>query len=88
MVEDHHAVGEAHQRMHHVLDHDDGQAAVAYLPDELHDPPALHRVQARDHLVEQQDLGPGGQRPRDLQPLAPSQGELARKSMGPVRRGR
>ena len=68
-------LGETHHRLHHVLDHQDGDAAVAQAADHRHDVADLRRVQAGQHLVEQQQLRLGRQRPRQLQPLAAGDGQ-------------
>ena len=68
-------LGQAHHRLHHVLDHHDGDAAVAQASDHRHDVADLGRVQSGQHLVEQQELRLGRQRTREFQPLAAGDGQ-------------
>ncbi len=62
------SVRDAHHHPHVVLDQQHGDAAVAHLADELHQLDGLGRVHARRRLVEQQELGLGGEGARDLEP--------------------
>ena len=64
--------GQAHHRLHDMLDHQDGDAAVGEMPRITGTISRdLRRVEPRQHLVEQQQLRPGGERARELEPLAP-----------------
>jgi hypothetical protein len=72
-----HLFGEAHHRLHHMLDHHDGDAARANRLDHRHHVAHLGRVEAREHLVEQQQLRLDRERARKLQPLAPATVRLA-----------
>ena len=65
----------AHDDLHVVLDEDDGHAFVADLTDERHQGGGLLGVHAGGRLVEEQQLGLGGQRPGDLQPSLRSIGQ-------------
>src|SRR2546427_1828603 len=77
-LQDRHVLAEAHHRRHHVLGHEDGDAAlVADAADQRHHLPRLHRVDAGDHLVEQERLGDATERAGHLQPLASGEGEAA-----------
>ncbi len=61
---------------HELLDHQDGHPLAGQGPDQLVELVDDQRGQAHGKLVEQQDLGPGHQRPGDGQHLllAPGQG--------------
>ena len=78
-------VGQAHHGMHHVFDQQHSDAAVADLADDGNDLQNLGGVEPGHHLIEQQQPGRGGQRPRQLQPLAPGHGELGRRLRQHVR---
>src|SRR5262249_42884364 len=73
--EDEHMFGEAHHRLHDVLDHQDGNAASAQIADNWNDISDLRRVEPGQNLVQQQQLGIGCERPRKLEPLAPGDGQ-------------
>src|SRR5438128_2832556 len=84
-VEHHDVLAETHHRSHHVLDHQDGNAAlVENAPDEGDHVPRLHRVHPRDHLVEQQRLRRARQGPRHLQLLASCQRQAGRILVAPL----
>ena len=83
-----HVLGEAHHRLHHVLDHHDGDAAFADRADHRHHVAHLGRIEAGQHLVEQQQLRLDRQRARELQPLAPGDGEARGRQIEHRRRGR
>ena len=68
-------LGETHHRLHDMLDHQDGDAAVAEGPDHRHDVANLGRIEPGHHFVEQQQLRLGRQRAGELQPLAPRDGQ-------------
>jgi hypothetical protein len=78
LVEDMDMLGEADHRLHHVLDQQDGDAAVADRPHHAHDLRHLGRVQPRHHLVEQQQPRRGGERAGELETLATRDREVAR----------
>ena len=78
-VEHHHAVGDAGQRAEVVRDDHDRQAeAVPQLGEQPQDVVPVARVERADRLVAQQQLGLGGQRPGDRDPLPLAAGDLAR----------
>src|SRR5574341_984114 len=85
VVEDDHPVGQAHDRVHDMLDHDDRDAALTDLPDEVEERRTLHRVQPGDGFVEQQYPRARRQCPSDLEPLAAGQRELSGQPLGPAR---
>ncbi len=62
--------GEAHDRLHHVLDHQYRDAGVGDAADDRHHRGDLGGVEAGKHLVEQKEFGFGGERACDFQPLA------------------
>ena len=70
-----HVLGQAHHRLHDVLDHDDGDAAVAQATDDRQDVADLGRVQSGKNLVEQQQLWPGRQRAGEFETLAAGDGQ-------------
>ena len=82
--------GEAHHRLHDVLDHHDGDAARAETADDRHDVADFGRVEARQHLVEEQQLRFDCQGARKLKPLAPGDreriGRPVKLSFSPTRR--
>ena len=81
VVEHGDALGDAHDDLHVVLDQQDRQLAlVAQLPHELRELRRLLRVHAGGRLVEQQQLGLGRQRPRDLHPALVAVGEVDRRA--------
>ena len=63
-------LGQAHHRLHDVLDHHDGDAAIANGADDRHHVADLRRIEAGQHLVEQQQPRLGRERPREFEPLA------------------
>src|SRR5215211_5224751 len=67
-LQHHDAVGNAHDQPHVVLDEQDGDAPVAYRPDELEHRLLLRRVEPGGGLVQAQQRRLGGERPCDLQP--------------------
>ena len=77
LVEDMDLLGEADHRLHHVLDQEDGDAAIADRPHHAHDLRHLGRVEPRHHLVEQQQPRRGRERAGELEPLAAGDGEVA-----------
>jgi hypothetical protein len=84
---------ERHHGAHHVLDEQDREPLGAVeLAEHLDHLVALGGPQAGHHLVEQQQLRPGGERARDLQPLAVGQRQrrgqrIALGRRGPAARG-
>ena len=75
-----HLLGEAHHRLHHMLDHHDGDAARADRLDHRHHVAHFGRVQAGQHLVEQQQLRLDRERTCELEPLAARDGEIGRET--------
>ena len=69
------------ERVHHVLDPDDGDAATADRPDQLDQRLAFMLRQAAGHLVEKENARTGGESARELQPLAVKERQT---SGGPV----
>ena len=69
-----HRFAQGHGRLHHVLDHQDGHAAVADGADLRQNVADLRRVEAGQHLVQQQ-LRLRRQGARQLQPLAARDGQ-------------
>lgn len=61
---------QVHDRLHDMLDHEDGDAVVADRPDHRNDVADLGRVEPGQHFVEKQKLRLGRQRARQLQALA------------------
>ena len=70
-----HVLGQAHHRLHDVLDHHDGDAAIANGADDRHHVADLRRVESGEHLVEQQKPRLDRERPRKLEPLAARDGQ-------------
>ena len=68
--QDEHMFGEAHHGLHDMLDHDDGDAAVANGVDDRHHIADLGGVEAGQHLVQQQQPRLDRQRACQLQALA------------------
>jgi len=66
---EHDPVGQSHDRLHHVLDHEDGDASFTERADELGHLPGFLGVQAGYDFIQEQDLGGGGQGPGDFQPF-------------------
>lgn len=62
------AVDQRHHDFHDVLDHQDSNAGLAHLADQCHARLRLKRGEPREALVEQQQLGLGGQRTRHFEP--------------------
>ena len=76
-VEDGDPVAQAHDDPHVVLDEQHRLAQlVPDAPDEPHEAVALGFVHARRRLVQQHQLGLGGQGPGDLQPPLPAVGQV------------
>ncbi len=74
-------LGQPHHRLHDVLDHHDGDAAVADGADHRHDVADLGRVEPGQHLVEQQQLRLGRERAGELEPLAGRDGEAGGRAI-------
>ena len=76
-------IGDPHDEVHVVLHEQDGQLElVAQAADECAQALDLLVVQAAGGLVEQEQPGPGGERPRQLDPLERAEGQARG---GPVR---
>ena len=69
-------LGQAHHRLHHVLDHQHGDAAACDGADYRDHVGDLLRVEARQHLVEEQQARLRRQRACELQSLAAGDGEI------------
>ena len=65
-----------------MLDHDDGDAVLADLADQLDPDLQFGRVEAGKPFVEQQQVRMGGERARKLDPLLVDIGELRAVKMG------
>src|SRR3989454_5629867 len=79
VVEDDDPLGEGHHDLHDVLDHAQRQAELAVDPaHQLHRGRRLGGSEPRHGLVEQEQAGLGGERPRDLEPLLVGQGQVRR----------
>src|SRR6476619_6557059 len=52
-----HVFGEAHHRLHHMFDHQDGDATAAKIADNRDDVPDLGWIEPRQHLIQQEYLG-------------------------------
>jgi len=71
VIERDHPIGAAGDHVHVVLDHQDRYPPlVAQPPDQLGDLARLGGIHPGGRLVEQQQPGPAGERPGDLQPPA------------------
>src|ERR1700694_3151694 len=68
-IENHHAIGNPHDRLHVMLDHHLSEAALLDLEDQMNNLLALHGVQAAHHLVEEEQLRLSCEHPRHLQLL-------------------
>ena len=75
-VEHDHLVGDAHDQRHVVLDHHDGDAAVAHRAQQLGELGGLGVVESRRRLVEQQQARPRHQRAHHLQELLPAHRQI------------
>src|SRR5205814_4517648 len=85
VVQDDHAVGDAHDQVHVVLDHDQRQPQlVAQADDEVHERARLGGVEPTGGLVEQHAARLGGEGARQLQALLPAEGQAARLQGGDV----
>ena len=78
------AVRQAHDRLHQVLDHQDGHAALADAADDADHVLDLGRVEAGQHLVEQQQQRPRGQRAGEFEPLLAGDGQVHRQHLGAI----
>jgi hypothetical protein len=79
VVEDRHAVGDAHHDLHVVLDQEDGH--VLLLTELGHEGREVRRllgVHSGGGLVEEQELRLGGERPRDFEAPLVAVGEVLR----------
>ena len=83
-IEDDDAVRQAHDRAHDVLDHQDGDAAVADAAHRVDHVLGLGRIEAGQHLVEQKERRPRGERTRELEPFLAGGGECAGQHVEPV----
>src|SRR5918992_3243989 len=82
VVEHRHKVRDPHHHLHVVLDDQDRHALVPDPGDELHQPPLLRGVPPRRRLVQEEELGLGGQGPGDLHPPLVSVGEVPGQLVG------
>jgi hypothetical protein len=78
VVEHDDPVGDAHDRLHHVLDDEERDAVAIDLAEQLHRAVHLLRVEACHDLVQQEKLGVHRQRPGELQPLQVRDREVRR----------
>jgi hypothetical protein len=76
------AITQAADRVHDVLDDDDGAAFGTKLLDQGDTGAQLGRVEAGEPFIEQQHLGIGRQRSRQLQPLLVDIGERGHRAVG------
>ena len=74
-----------HHQVHVMLDHEDGDAALADAQQQLPELGRLLRVQAGGRLVEQQQLRLGGERAGQLDPALQAIGEAAGRLVRQVR---
>ena len=87
VVEHGDVLGDPHDELHVVLDEEDREAAlVAQAAHELRRSGRLLRVHPRRGLVEQEQLGVGGQRAGDLEPALVAVGEVGRHDVEELRR--
>src|SRR5262245_46515779 len=76
VVEDHHPIGKIHHYTHVVLDQNDGRShLVVDVEDEAAHVLLLLEVHSGHRLVEQQQLGLGGERAPELHPLLQAIGQ-------------
>src|SRR5215470_3281539 len=73
--EDEHMFGEAHHRLHDMLDHQNRDAASAQTADNRDDISDFRWVQAGQNLVQQQHLWIGCEGARKFEPFAPGDGQ-------------
>src|SRR5215475_6260519 len=66
-----HLLGQAHYRLHDMLDHENGDAAPAQITDDRNDVPDFGRVEPCEDLVQEQHLWLGCKRTREFESLAP-----------------
>jgi hypothetical protein len=83
-VELHDPVGQGHDRLHQVFDHQDRRSGPADRPEDLDHAAHLGRVQAGQHFVEQQQTGSGVKGAGDLQSLLAGDGKVGGKGIGLV----
>src|SRR3954466_5125504 len=67
VIHDQDTLGDVHNEVHVVLDHDDGRAAFADHGKLFEDKPHFGRVETRGRLVEHEELRPCGERPGNLE---------------------
>ncbi len=82
--EDEHILREAHHRLHDVLDHHDGDAALADRGDDRQHVAHLGWVEAGQHLVEQQEPRLRRERARELEALAPRDRQARRRTLDEI----
>src|SRR5271168_1271618 len=75
-----HMFGKAHDRLHHMLDHQHGDAAGRKRADHRHDVADFRGVEPCQDLVEQQKLRFGGERAGKLEPLSPGYRQSVRRA--------
>ena len=83
-VEYYHVVGDGENGPDHVLHEHDGDAVVAHRPDQVDDGGDVRRPQAGHQLVEEQEPGPLGQGPGQLQAPHGRHRELGHPGVGYV----
>src|ERR1700722_10537016 len=76
-----HVFGEAHHRLHHMFDHQQGNAARRQRADHRHDVADFRRVEPGKDLIEQKKLRPGRERARELETFSAGDGQRVR---GPI----
>ena len=76
--------GEAHHRLHHVLDHHDGDAAIDDGADHRHHVADLGRIEPGQHFVEQKESRLDGKSAGKLQTLAAGDGETVGWAVEPI----
>ena len=81
MIEHDDVARDRHDRAHHMLDDDDGQARLRELSDQRHRLIDLRRVEPGHDLVEQQDARLRRQRARHFQPALVDGGEVLRRRL-------
>lgn len=81
-IEDDQPIDHRQQRMHDMLDPDDGDTAIADAGDRLDQRMALVFDQSAGDFVEQQQFRPGRQRPRHFKPLSIQQPQASCRVIG------
>src|SRR5215471_12774042 len=82
-VQHHHPVGDAHDQVHVVLDHEQGEAELLVdPPDQVGQVAQLVVVEAARRLVQQEQPGPRDQRPRQLDRLQRAERQARDRPVG------